>query len=87
MSAYISLCPGCAEKMNRVRILHGANREFMGTCSQCMNKTVIKQYEIGLTYAEAERRRRKRLAEQKRNQTVSGERGRAERRGERGQKV
>lgn len=82
MSAYISLCLSCAEKMNRTRILSTASHEFMGRCSQpcCTGLTMVKQYEVGPTYAEAERLRRKRLAEQKRNQTVTGERGRAERR-------
>ena len=75
------MCPECAEKVNRTYIMHWVGQEFMGMCSLCMSKTIVKQYEIGLTYGEAERRRRKRLAEGKKKQRISGERGRAERSG------
>ena len=82
---YMSICPGCAEKTSEIRFIERPSREFMGSCSQCMKRTMLKQYAVGPTYREAEIMRRRRRAEEKKNRTVSGERGRAERRSSYGQ--
>lgn len=80
--AYISLCPICAERHRKERVMNEAGAQFIGYCTSplCREKTVVMQYEVGPRYDELERRRRKARAEDRKRKPASGERGRAERR-------
>lgn len=77
--AYMSLCDTCAQRIGKTRDLNEASMEFLGRCSNCGQYSRLVQYEVGLTHAELDRRRRMQRAADK-NRKVSGERGRAERR-------
>lgn len=78
--AYISVCPICAERLSKGRVMVEASEEFIAPCAMCNAKTAVVQYEVGPRYTELERRRRKARAEDRKRKPASGERGRAERR-------
>lgn len=78
--AYISVCPGCAERLSKGRVMVEASGEFINCCSLCRSKTAVMQYELGPRHEDRERRRRRAAAEDKKRRARSGERGRAERR-------
>lgn len=78
-AAMISLCPLCADRISKIRDLEEVSKEFMGHCGNCRQYNQLTRYEVGMTHAELERRRRARTAAEK-TKKVSGERGRAERR-------
>ena len=84
--AYMSLCDCCAEKIGKLRDIEESSMKFMGRCSSCWQYSQLSQYEVGKTHAELDRLRRMQAAGDK-SKKVYGERGRAERRGEHGQKV
>jgi hypothetical protein len=75
----MSLCGLCAERIGKTRDIEESSMGFLGRCSACGQYGQLAQYEVGLTHAELDRRRRIQRAGDK-NRKVSGERGRAERR-------
>jgi hypothetical protein len=75
----IVLCDYCAQRIGKHRDIEDVSMEFMGACSSCGQYAQLRRYEVGMSHAELDRRRRIQRAGDK-NRKVSGERGRAERR-------
>lgn len=75
---YISYCEECARRQNGHRAMTAVSREYFGACQgACLGtQGAVKQYEIGPTWAEIERRKRQRRQEE--NRRGGGERARAE---------
>lgn len=76
MSIYISLCEDCHAAQSRARIMTAVGREYFGSCQGvCMGaQGRVQQYELGPTWAEMERIRRRKKREQAQG---GGERTRA----------
>ena len=81
MSIYMSLCPGCYARQHAERCLTPIGREYIGSCQGvCMGaQGRVQQYELGPTWAEIERIRRRKKREEAHG---GGERSRAGRRRE-----
>lgn len=73
---YMNMCENCSRKIGRLRIVTDASEPFFGRCPQCFLPGKLMRYNIGPTYDEAERRRRKAQQDAK----GGGERARAGRR-------
>lgn len=59
MSVYISYCAACKEKQNGTRALSTSSKEYFGWCQGCMRHTMVTQFELGPTWEEINRARRR----------------------------
>lgn len=59
MSVYMSYCTECGDKMDKVRVLSISGGPHYGYCQGCFSHKSVVQYEVGPTWEQAERLRRR----------------------------
>lgn len=59
MSVYMSFCAECSEKTAAQRIITEASASHYGYCQGCFANGAVRQYELGPSWEDAARLRRK----------------------------
>ena len=59
MSLYMSYCRECGEKVDKVRVISAVDGYHYGRCQGCFGHKSVQQYELGPTWEQAARTRRK----------------------------
>ena len=59
MSIYMSYCAECGDKVEKVRVMSASGGPHYGYCQGCFTRESVTQYEIGPTWEQAARMRRK----------------------------
>ena len=75
MGVLISFCEECREKANGARIMTPITAGRYGYCQGCFRHRAVIQYELGPTWQEAERKRRRERMEERKGRKA-GERRR-----------
>lgn len=75
MGTLMSFCQECREKANASRVMTPVASGRYGYCQGCFRKQTVIQYELGPTWQEAERRRRRERMKERKGRRPGERRG------------